>query len=80
MTAMIFTIEPDEFPGLSALVELDRAADGGNAGTVPGAGAVSKAKTLMRTALADKLEESRPAMGPVRGSSREARRRGRRAA
>ena len=35
MTAMIFTIEPDEFPGLSALVELDRAADGGNAGTVP---------------------------------------------
>ena len=58
MTAMIFTIEPDEFPGLSALVELDRAADGGNAGTVPGAGAVSKAKTLMRTALADKLEEA----------------------
>ena len=35
---------------------LDRAADGGNAGTVRRA--VSKAKTLMRTALADKLEEA----------------------
>ena len=54
MTAMIFTIEPDEFPGWSPpLVELDRAADGGNAGTVPGAGAASTAKTPTRTALAD---------------------------
>ena len=39
---------------------------------------MSKAKTLMRTALADKLEEA--GLPPRRGSSREARRRGRRAA
>ena len=53
MAAMTFTIEPDEFLGLSALAELDRA-DGGGTGT----GAVSEAKVLMRTALADKLVEA----------------------
>ena len=54
MASLTFTIEPDEFLGLRALVELDRAADGGD----PGTGAVSKAKALMRTALADKLEQA----------------------
>ena len=77
MASMTCIIEPDEFLGLSALVGLDRAADGGNPGTGTDADAVSKAKVLMRTALAGKLEESRPAMGSVRGSSQEARRRGR---
>ena len=31
MASLTFTIEPDEFLGLRALVELDRAADGGDA-------------------------------------------------
>ena len=56
MASLTFTIKPDELLGLSALVELARAADGGDAGT--GTGAVSKAKALMRTALADKLEQA----------------------
>jgi hypothetical protein len=52
MTPLTCTIEPDELLGLSALVELDRAA----AGT--GTGTVRTAKALMRTALADKLEQA----------------------
>jgi hypothetical protein len=70
MTPVTCTIEPDELLGLSALVELDRTAAGG--GTCAGAGsgtgtctctctctdAVRTAKTLMRTALADKLEQA----------------------
>jgi hypothetical protein len=47
-------IESGEFLGLSALVELDRAPDGGD----PGADAVSRAKVLMPTALADKLRQA----------------------
>lgn len=35
MAALTFTIEPDEFLGLSALVDLDRASNGGNAGSAP---------------------------------------------
>ena len=54
MAALIFTIEPAEFLGLSALVELGNAADGGDTDT----DVLSKAKALMRTALADKLEEA----------------------
>ena len=38
---------------------------------------VRMAKALMRTALADKLGQARPALGSVRGSSRPARRPGR---
>ena len=53
MTPLTCTIEPDELLGLSALVELDRAA----AGTGTGTGAVRTAKALMRTALADKLDK-----------------------
>ena len=50
MTSLTCTIDPDEVLGLSALVELDRAA--------AGAGVVGTAKALMRTALADKLEQA----------------------
>ena len=71
-------IEPGEFLGLSALVEPDRAPDGGDPGA--DADAVSRAKVLMRTALADKLRGSGPAMSFVRGSSHEVRRRGRESA
>jgi len=60
MASLTCTIEPDEFLGLSALVELDRAADrrDANAGADLSVGSVSKAKLLMRAALADKLEEA----------------------
>lgn len=51
MAALMLTIEPDELLGLSALVELDGAPDDGDT-----AAAVTKAKTLLRTALSDKLE------------------------
>jgi hypothetical protein len=58
MPEVTFTIEPDELLGLNALVTLDKAADG--SGTEPGAnaGAVRAARTLLRTALADKLTEA----------------------
>ena len=77
MASLTLTIEPDEFLGLRALVELDRAPDGGDPNSATETDAVSKAKVLMRTALADKLEQAGLALGPVRGSSRQARRRGR---
>ena len=51
MASLTFTIEPDEFRGLCALVEVDKAAGRGDTG----ADAVSKAKALLRTALADNL-------------------------
>ena len=54
MTPVTCTIEPDELLGLSALVELDEAAAGGGTGT----DAVRTAKALLRTALADKLEQA----------------------
>jgi hypothetical protein len=54
MASLTCTIEPDELLGLRALVELDEAADGAGADV----GAVSKAKVLMRTALADKLNQA----------------------
>jgi uncharacterized membrane protein len=50
---LTFTIVPDEFLGLSALIEPDGANDGGDTGSV----VVSKARALMRGALADKLQE-----------------------
>jgi hypothetical protein len=56
MASLTCTIEPDELLGLSALVELDRAAAGGSTGT--GTGTISTAKALMRSALADKLERA----------------------
>ena len=54
MAVLTFTIEPDEFLGLSALIELDGAADGGDTGS----DAVSKARALMCGALADQLREA----------------------
>jgi hypothetical protein len=51
MAALTITIEPDEFLGLSALVELEKVADHGEADVV------STAKTLTNRALAAKLEE-----------------------
>jgi hypothetical protein len=56
MASLACVIEPVEFLGLSALVELDRASDG--AGPGDDADAVSKAKVLTRKALADKLQEA----------------------
>jgi hypothetical protein len=56
MAFLTCVIEPDEFLGLGALVELDRATGGGDPGT--DADAVSRAKALMRIALADKLQEA----------------------
>src|SRR5690348_16213704 len=58
MASLICTIEADEFLGLSALTELDRAAYGGDANSGTATNAVSTAKVLLRTALAGKLEEA----------------------
>ncbi|HXZ73725.1 MAG TPA: hypothetical protein VEH31_23025, partial [Streptosporangiaceae bacterium] len=58
MAALTFIIEPDEYEALSALIELDRAADDRDAHPDNGADVVSKARTLMRTALSGKLEEA----------------------
>jgi hypothetical protein len=57
MSVLTFAIEPDELLGLSALVELSEAAgnDDTKATTNADADAVSKARTLMRNALADEL-------------------------
>jgi hypothetical protein len=52
MGALTLTIEPDELPGLSALVELDGAPDDGDTD----AAVLTKAKTLLRGAVSDKLE------------------------
>ena len=52
MAVLTLTIEPDELLGLSALVELDGAPDDGDTD----ADAVTKAKTLLRSAVSDKLE------------------------
>jgi len=51
MASSTYTIEPDEFLGLCALVELDKAAGRADAS----ADAVSKAKALLHTAVADNL-------------------------
>ena len=56
--AVAFTIEPDEFVGLSALADLGQAANGTGTGTGTGTDALNEAKTLMRRALADKLEDA----------------------
>ena len=53
MTVLRFTIVPDEFLGLNALLEPDGADGGGDTGSA----VVGKARALMRGALADKLQE-----------------------
>lgn len=52
MTVMTLTIQPDELLGLTALAELDKADSGVSAD------AETEARTLMRQALADRLDES----------------------
>ena len=59
MAAVTLTIEPDELLGLSALATLDKAeGDDTGSGTGAEADVVSTAKTLMDTALADRLTEA----------------------
>ena len=53
MAVLRFTIVPDEFLGLNALIEPDGADDGGDTRSA----VVGKARALMRGALADKLQE-----------------------
>jgi hypothetical protein len=53
MTVLRFTIIPDEFLGLNALIEPEGADGRGDTGSA----VVSKARALMRGALADKLQE-----------------------
>jgi len=53
MAVLTFTIIPDEFLGLNALIEPDGADDGGDTDSA----VVSKARALMRGALADNLQE-----------------------
>jgi hypothetical protein len=65
------TIEPDEVLGLYALVELDKAAGGGDANAGTDTDAVSKAKVLLRTALADKLETAGLPWAPPVEAARE---------
>jgi hypothetical protein len=54
MAVLTFTTEPDEFLGLNALIALDGADGDGDTGSA----LVSKARALMRGALADKLQET----------------------
>jgi hypothetical protein len=58
MTAVTFTIEPDELLGLSALVTMDKAAGGDASRPGTEVDAVAIARTLMRTALAEQLTET----------------------
>ena len=57
MASLAFTIEPDEVRGLRALADLEAAA-GGTPGTAADADVVSRARILLRAAVADKLEEA----------------------
>jgi hypothetical protein len=67
MGALTLTIEPDEFLGLSALVELDGAPDDGDTD----AAAVAKAKTLLRSAVSDKLEAAGLPWAPTAEAAKE---------
>jgi hypothetical protein len=59
MTALTITIEPDEFSGLFALVQISNAADNeAPADADLDSEVVSRAKTLMRHALADELQQA----------------------
>ena len=67
MAALTLTIEPDELLGLSALVELDGAPDDGDTE----AAAVAKAKTLLRSAVSDKLEAAGLPWAPAAEAAKE---------
>lgn len=58
MTAVTFTIGPDELLGLSALVTMGKEADGGATSPVTDADAIAAARALMDTALAEKLTDA----------------------
>jgi hypothetical protein len=71
MTAVTFAIEPDELLGLSALVTMDKAADGGDSRPGAEVDAILTARTLMHTALAEKLTEAGLPWAPSAGSVRQ---------
>ena len=73
MAALTLTIEPDEFLGLSALVELGKPADAGhpNAGAIAETDIVGQARALMRGALADKLAAADLSWAPSANAVRE---------
>lgn len=71
MTAVTFTLEPDELLGLSALVTMDKAAGGGDSCPGTEVDAVAIARTLMRTALAEQLTETGLPWAPAAGSVKE---------
>lgn len=58
MAALTLTIAPDEFLGLSALVEMGRSADADLPGAMADADVLGQARALMRDALAGKLTEA----------------------
>lgn len=68
MTVLTLPIAPDEFLGLSALVELGRTADADHpsatAGAITDADIVGQARALMRSALADKLTAANLSWAP----------------
>ena len=75
MAALTLTIEPDEFLGLSALVELGRTADAGHpdatAGAITEADIAGQARALMRGALADKLSAADLSWAPSAAAVKE---------
>ena len=73
MAVLTFAIEPDELLGLSALVELSEGAenDDTKATTKADADAVGKARTLMRSALADELGKAGLPWAPSAGTLKE---------
>lgn len=68
MPEVTFTIEPDELLGLNALVTLDKAAEDSGSEPDAAADAVRAARTLLRTALAEKLTEAELPWAPSAGS------------
>lgn len=71
MTDLTFTIEPDELLGLNALATMDNTGKGGDTEPDTGAGAVAAARTLLRTALAERLTEAALPWAPSAESVRE---------
>ena len=64
MAVLTLTIAPDEFLGLSALVELGRKADADYPSAITHADIVGQARALMRSALADKLAAANLSWAP----------------
>ena len=64
MAAVTITIEPEELVGVCALLELEKAAEGGPAGDPTTADVTRTARALMRKALAARLADSGLAWAP----------------